>query len=185
MTNNNNISSRLLSKEEIPNLWSIERNEIIEYLYKVDPSDGSLVKYKEYYDMKGWPEGEPEHFTPHLIESFERGGWFLGLFENETKLIGAVVLDNVFIGPNRDCLQLKFFHISHSFRNRGFGKMLFQLAKEEAQRNRGAKNLYISAIPSENTVDFYLKLGCTLCKTPDPKLFELEPLDIHLIYNLK
>jgi N-acetylglutamate synthase-like GNAT family acetyltransferase len=59
------------------------------------------------------------------------------------------------------------------------GTHLFELAKATA-RERGAKRLYISATPSENTVNFYLRLGCAVAGEPDPELLELEPEDIHL-----
>jgi hypothetical protein len=63
--------------------------------------------------------------------------------------------------------------------DQGLGSKLFELAKLAA-RQRGAKRLYISATRSENTVNFYMRLGCTLVKEPDPGLFALEPVDIHL-----
>jgi hypothetical protein len=47
-------------------------------------------------------------------------------------------------------------------------------------RERGAKRLYISATPSENTINFYLRRGCVVAAEVDPHLFELEPEDIHL-----
>jgi len=59
------------------------------------------------------------------------------------------------------------------------GRRLFELAKATA-REQGAKQLYISATPSENTVNFYLRLGCRVTAQPDPELLELEPKDIHL-----
>jgi hypothetical protein len=48
-----------------------------------------------------------------------------------------------------------------------------------------ARRLYISATPSENTVNFYLRQGCVLARQIDPELFELEPEDIHLEYDLR
>src|SRR5580704_18139112 len=71
------------------------------------------------------------------------------------------------------------FHVSNSYRNRGLGTQLFELARATA-RERGAKRLYISATPSEHTINFYLRLGCAVVEEPDPELFELEPEDIHL-----
>jgi N-acetylglutamate synthase-like GNAT family acetyltransferase len=59
------------------------------------------------------------------------------------------------------------------------GTQLFELAKAAA-RERGASRLYISATESENTIKFYLRLGCVLTKDLDPELFKLEPKDIHL-----
>jgi hypothetical protein len=49
---------------------------------------------------------------------------------------------------------------------------------------RGAHRLYISATPSENTVNFYVRLGCTVAKEPDSDLSELEPEDIHLEFEV-
>jgi hypothetical protein len=40
--------------------------------------------------------------------------------------------------------------------------------------------LYISATPSENTINFYLRSGCRVTAQLDPELFALEPKDIHL-----
>jgi len=59
------------------------------------------------------------------------------------------------------------------------GTQLFELAKATA-REKGARPLYISATPSEKTVNFYLRLGCAVAGEPDPELIELEPEDIHL-----
>lgn len=81
---------RLLRRDEIPLVWEIDRSEVIEHLYSVEA--GQLVLRPEFYDMRGWPEGEAEHYTPILLDCFDRGGWFLGLFD-QGRLIGAVVLD--------------------------------------------------------------------------------------------
>ena len=78
---------------------------------------------------------------------------------------------------------MKFLHVSNSFRKQGLGKKLFLLAAEKAY-GLGAKKLYVSATPSENTVNFYLRLGCVLATEIDQELFELEPEDIHLEYVL-
>jgi len=48
----------------------------------------------------------------------------------------------------------------------------------------GAKRLYISATPSENTVNFYRYLGCVVTGEIDQELFDLEPDDIHLEYTI-
>ena len=163
-----------------PLVWEIDRSEVIEHLYSVEA--GQLVLRPEFYDMRGWPEGEAEHYTPILLDCFDRGGWFLGLFD-QGRLIGAVVLDPRRLGPERDWLQLKFLHLSHAYRRRGLGAHLFHLAATQA-RHLGASALYVSATPSQNTVDFYTRLGCRLCMEPDEELYRLEPEDVHLVFNL-
>jgi hypothetical protein len=86
-------------------------------------------------------------------------------------------------GPLREIARLlatfEIFSRRRSHRGRGLGAKVFKLAKKTA-RERGAKSLYISATPSENTVNFYLRLGCKVAEQPERDLFELEPEDIHL-----
>jgi hypothetical protein len=51
-------------------------------------------------------------------------------------------------------------------------------------RELGARQLYVSATPSENTVRFYLRLGCRVTDDVDATLFNLEPEDIHLVFDI-
>ncbi|HFH2877979.1 TPA: GNAT family N-acetyltransferase [Pseudomonas aeruginosa] len=131
-----------------------------------------LERLEEYPYANGWAG----------FDGMRDGGWFLGLFD-QGRLIGAVVLDPRRLGPERDWLQLKFLHLSHAYRRRGLGAHLFHLAATQA-RHLGASALYVSATPSQNTVDFYMRLGCRLCMEPDEELYRLEPEDVHLVYQI-
>ncbi|MEW5717904.1 MAG: GNAT family N-acetyltransferase [Chloroflexota bacterium] len=93
------------------------------------------------------------------------------------------ILESKFIGKNHDQLQLKFLHVSKDYRKNGLGKRLYELAAITA-RERGARRMYVSATPSENTVKFYQRRGCRIAPEPDPELFALEPEDIHLECDL-
>ncbi|EKT53646.1 GNAT family N-acetyltransferase [Providencia sneebia] len=169
---------RELQRDEMTSVWSIDRTELIENLYL--HQNGQLVLSAQRFDMKGWPEGEPEAYTPHLLESYDNGAIFIGVFDND-KLIAAAGLDNIWRGENSDLLQLSFLHVSHRYRGEKLGGMLFHECVELAKK-KGAKGLYVSATPSENTVHFYQYMGCQLIEKPDPELFALEPEDIHFIY---
>lgn len=171
---------RGLARDEIETIWAINRSEVVENVYYL--RDGALVLVTEYYDMKGWPTGETELYTPILCDCFDRSGTFYGAFEG-SEMVGAVVLESRFIGKAKDQLQLKFLHVGSGYRKKGWGKRLFEKAVERA-RGLSAKRLYISATPSENTVDFYLHLGCEVTGGIDQELFELEPEDIHLEYRI-
>jgi predicted N-acetyltransferase YhbS len=175
------VTGRELTRGEIGQVWRIDRSEVIEQVYYLE--NGALVCKPEHYDVSGWPPGEAEKYTPLLEECFERGGWFYGLYD-EGQLIGAVILESKWIGQKKDQLQLKFLHVSRAYRNQGFGRHLFELAKVKANE-KGAKRLYISATPSENTIDFYRRLGCAVTREIDPELFALEPEDIHLECDLR
>jgi predicted N-acetyltransferase YhbS len=171
---------RELTRSEVPYIWQINRREVIENVYYLE--NGELVLKHEHYDMHGWPAGEPEHYTSILADCFDHGGHFWGAFSGEL-LIGAVVLENRFIGSAKDTLQMIFLHVSNNYRKQGLGKKLFLLAAEKALELE-AKKLYISAISSENTINFYLNLGCVLATEIDAELYALEPEDIHLEFAL-
>lgn len=174
------IEGRQLTRDEIPGIWRIDRAEVIEGVYYL--VDGALVLKPEHFDAQGWPPGESEKYTPLLEDGFDRGGWFYGLFDGGA-LVGVAVLESQFIGKGNDTLQLEFLHVSRAYRGQGYGRRLFLMAADEARR-RGAQRMYISATPSEHTISFYLSLGCRVTLEPDPILFEREPEDIHLLYDL-
>jgi predicted N-acetyltransferase YhbS len=170
------ISGRPLARDEIERVWEIDRSELVERVYRLE--HGRLVLAPELHDVRGWPPGEAEKYTPILRACFDEGGWLHGLFEGEA-LIGAAVLAPRWLGRARDQLQLEFLHVGRGHRDRGLGRQLFDGACAEA-RARGAKRLYVSATPSQHTIDFYLRAGCALARELDPELYALEPEDIHL-----
>jgi GNAT superfamily N-acetyltransferase len=167
---------RLLSRDEIEQIWTIDRREVVDNIYYLQ--GGKLILKPDYFDILGWPPGEAEQYTSRLYTCFDRGGVFYGAFD-QARLIGVVVVDSVFLGPQRDQLQLKMLYVSRDYRKHGLGVLLFEKAREIA-RARGAKRLYISATPSENTIHFYQRRGCVVAPEPDPELWALEPDDIHL-----
>ncbi len=168
---------RELQRDQVASIWTIDRREVIDKIYYLE--HGQLVLRPEHYDMRGWPPGEADKYTPVLLQCFDRGGVFYGAFDN-TRLVGVAVLDSRFIGQNKDQLQLTLLHVSRDYRDQGVGTMLFELARQKA-RERGARALYVSATPSEHTINFYLGRGCAPTLEPDPDLFALEPDDIHLV----
>ena len=170
------ITHRKLLREEIKQVWNIDRSEVVDNIYHLEK--GTLVLRPQHFDVRGWPPGEAEKYMPILLDCFDRGGWFHGVFD-DAALVGVAVLESKRIGERKDQLQLKFLHVSNSYRNRGLGTELFELARATAHE-RGVRRLYISATPSENTIKFYLRLGCRVTGEPDPELVELEPEDIHL-----
>ncbi|HRE30300.1 MAG TPA: hypothetical protein PK954_26900, partial [Anaerolineales bacterium] len=100
-------------REDIPLIWTIDRAEVIDGLYAL--VDGALQVQPHHFEAHGWPPGEAELYTPILLECFDHGGWFCGAFERDA-LIGVVVLEGRFIGPERDMLQMKVLHVSRHAR---------------------------------------------------------------------
>jgi predicted N-acetyltransferase YhbS len=174
------VKIRKLERQEIGDIWSIDRAEVIDKVYYRE--DDELVLKPEHHDVQGWPPGEPERYGPILLDCFDRGGTFYGGFNGEA-LIGAAVLESRFIGREKDQLQLKFLHVSRRHRQTGLGCTLFEKAVAKA-RELDARRLYISSTPSENTVRFYLRRGCRVTDDVDAVLFKLEPADIHLEFDI-
>jgi predicted N-acetyltransferase YhbS len=171
---------RELTRSEVERVWQIDRREVIEKVYHM--RDGRLTLETDFYDMQGWPPGEAKLYTPILLDCYDRSGFFCGAFDGNA-LAGVAILESRFVGSRKDQLQLKFLHVGRPYRRMGLGKTLFECAAQRA-REMGAKKLYISATPSENTIGFYMHLGCTLAGEIDAELFALEPEDIHLEYVL-
>ena len=109
------ITGRDILREEIEQVWNIDRSEVIENIYRLE--NGALVLRPQHFDVRGWPPGEAEKYTPILIDCFARGGWFYGLF-NDAEPVGVVVVDSKRIGRRKDQLQLEFLHVSSAYRNR-------------------------------------------------------------------
>lgn len=173
-------TARQLQRTEIPAIWAIDRSEVIRGFYHL--AEGELAYTAEHFEATGWPPGEAALYTPLLEACFDHGGWFWGIFAG-ARLVAIAVLEARFIGDPPDQLQLAFLHVDRAFRGQGLGRQLFAQASAEAAR-RGAKRLYISATPTDHTIQFYLSLGCTLAARPDPQLYAREPDDIHLEYAI-
>ena len=174
------VEIRELRRGEVEQVWSIDRSELIERVYH--HKDGQLVLTPERCDVKGWSQGTVESYRPWLLDCFDRGGAFFGAFESG-RLVGVSVLESRLISSARDQLQLKFLHIGREHRKTGLGRLLFDLAVARA-RDMGARRLYVSSTPSENTVEFYLHLGCRVTAEVEPELFAQEPEDIHLEFEI-
>jgi predicted N-acetyltransferase YhbS len=171
---------RKLTQSELEDVKNIDRSEIITHVYYF--KKGELVLEEEQHDVPGWkPEVIAKHIE-YLKDLTDRKGIICGAFDN-SKLVGVMALENKFIGSNKDQLELYFMHVSNNYRGKGVGTELFKIAVKEAQK-LGAVKLYISASPSRLTTDFYLNLGCKLAQELIPELFEREPEDIHLEYEL-
>jgi GNAT superfamily N-acetyltransferase len=69
--------------------------------------------------------------------------------------------------------------VSNEYRRRGIGRRLSD-ALERLAREQGDAVMVVSATPSANTVRFYLRRGFEPMTDPLPKLYELEPDDVHM-----
>jgi GNAT superfamily N-acetyltransferase len=75
--------------------------------------------------------------------------------------------------------QLAFLYVSEGCRGLGVGGHVSR-ELERFARERGDTTMVVSAVPSANTVDFYLGRGFEPMAEPLPELYALEPEDVHM-----
>lgn len=172
---------RYMTIDALKDFWHIDRKEIIEHVYYY--REGKLELEEEYYDVKGFPEGEQEALYDRQIKIIEEGGFVIGCYDAD-KLVGITSVENKLRGSKREYIKMDILYVSAKYRGKGVAKNLM-LEAIKAARSLNGKKLYISATPSENTVNFYFSMGCALAKEIDATLFELEPYDIHLELNIE
>jgi ribosomal protein S18 acetylase RimI-like enzyme len=170
------ISIRRLDPDEVHRFEEIDRTEDITHIWYV--RDGEMVLEEEHWHMTGWPPDGLAGHHRHLGECMDSGGAAWGAFDGE-RLVGIAVLDGRWYGGARDTLDMYFLHVSDGYRHQGIGRTLTELAKERA-RELGAKRLFVSGLPSINTIRFYRAVGFERAGEVDPTLAEREPEDIHM-----
>ena len=125
---------RLLTRDEVELIWTIDRSEVHHYTYEL--REGELVRVPNYFEVPGWRPDAAATETPVLLDRFDRGGTFLGVFDAEA-LIGMSVLESARVGRGRDQMQLASLYVSRTYRGRGVGMQLFEAAVSLA-REAGA-----------------------------------------------
>lgn len=172
---------RDLSRDELDRIWTIDRSEVHHHVYQV--VNGRLSLVSASFEVPGWDPETVVRDRVKLRECFDRGGIFRGVFDGDA-LVGVSVIDRKPIAGAPDHVLLFYLYVSRPARGRGVGTRLFVEAVETA-RTLGARGLYISSTPTQNTVDFYRHRGASLTATPDPDLLAAEPDDVHLTYPLQ
>jgi ribosomal protein S18 acetylase RimI-like enzyme len=168
------------TEAELPRLDEIDRSEVIEALYRVER--GALVKDDEHVDVPRWLPGDGDHsvgrmrvFTAeHLAAGAE------GIMALSRDKLRGIALVGFRLSP--ETAQLALLHVSREARRTGVARSLCRRCYDLA-RARGARQIYVSATPSDSAVGFYEAEGFRLT-TPDPALFALEPEDIHMLRPL-
>jgi ribosomal protein S18 acetylase RimI-like enzyme len=153
---------------------TIDRSEVIDGRYTV--VGGRLVLEPHYHVVTGWYPSEIVDHPAKIRHFISSGGSAFGAFAG-SGLVGLAALDPSGVGGDASVMQLEPLHVSAGYRNRGIGKTLVA----DAARNLGATLIYISSIPTRNSVDAYLRMGARLASPPDPVLLAMEPEDIHLV----
>lgn len=97
------------------------------------------------------------------------------------KIIGFLSLVKELVSER---MILDLIQIDTDFRGQGIGRMLWEKAVEEARLN-GARELYISACPSEETIRFYRTMGAEVTDDPIMTIAKDEPNDLQMVCPIK
>ena len=97
------------------------------------------------------------------------------------QLLGLAVIDGSF---EPSMAWLAFLYVSRPHRRRGAASALWDAAVQVAVEG-SAESIYVSAVPTESAVDFYLSRGCELADPVHPALYAREPDDLHLVCSLR
>ena len=173
---------RLLEADELARVAEIDRTERIDAIYVQYGTRLELVEGDRSappWDVEGDGEHSLVQLIVHLGEWVSRGATALGSFDDE-RLVG---IGGVLPHLRPAVAQLVFLYVTESYRGRGIGRRLSD-ELDEIARAAGDMSMVVSATPSANTVRFYLGRGYAPMEEPLPKLFELEPEDIHMEKSL-
>jgi len=178
------IAIRRLAPSDIELISEIDRSEEMSVEYEV--VDGRLTSRQVSLDVPTWdPVGTGPHSVAAVIEFWEPivadGAAFFGAF-NADQLLGLAIVDGAF---EPGMAWLAFLYVSRPYRRSGVASVLWAEA-ERLALEAGADSMYVSAVPSGSAVGFYLSRGCVLAgSSTHPRLYRLEPDDIHLVCGLR
>ena len=109
-------------------------------------------------EVREWNAEKRRWIPGYLREQLQRGGTLLGAFY-EGDLIGFACADGLFHGDEVRYANLTMLFVDDRWQRKGIGKALFK-AMCRLVSVSGADKLFISAIPSEETIAFYFSMGC-------------------------
>ena len=163
-----------ISETQVINLDNFDRSQGVKRVYANE--NGKLLLKDQIWTMD-WSLEHKRKVAANL-KSDECIAY--AVWENE-KVIGFVSVMKALIGSR---MVLDIIQVDRAFRGQGIGRQLFDLAVAEA-KNAGAKELYISACCSEETVNFYKAMGAILTDDPIPEIAAAEPHDIQMTFELE
>jgi N-acetylglutamate synthase-like GNAT family acetyltransferase len=171
---------RSLEYEECEKIKEINASQYIGRAWRNIDGQGQLVVID--YQDPDWPNGYETHLN-NLKKTFKEGGSAIGAFDKNGKLVGFSALNRSLFGEKSNYVLLDQLFVSLDSRNCGIGKSLF-LQTALIAKEWKADKIYICAGSAEETIAFYRKIGCIETEELQQELYELDPRDIHLEFDL-
>lgn len=174
------ITYRELKLNECERIKEINSEQYIKKAWREVDGQRCLVDI-DYHDTD-WPNGYNQHLSS-LRTTIRNGGKAIGAFDADGRLIGFASVNREFFGETYRYVLLDQLFISAEYRNHGIGKKLFSLSAQTA-KEWDADKIYICAGSAEETIAFYFAIGCKEAKEIQKELYENDPRDYQLEYEL-
>ena len=162
------------------------------YLNDIDPSqyiknawrevDGIRQLIEIDFHEHDWPNGYQYHISG-LKNTIMNDGAAIGAFSSTGQMCGFVTLNRQVFGKRYKYVLLDQLYVSLSHRGKGIGKKLFYECAAIA-RNWNVERIYICAGSAEETIKFYFAIGCREAEEKNIALYESDPRDFQLEYDL-
>jgi len=167
----------LIGAQVLGRIHEIDVSEDVDAIYV---QRGTVIERVEEPHHRPWYTETDWSEEIRIWQDYIRaGGSAFAAFDGE-RVLGFSVLRTAL---DEETAQLAGLYVDRRFRRQGLGRTLVSHVVESA-RSSGASRLYVSSSRYESAVDFYLDLGFQPLQTPDQRLFEIEPCDIHMSMSI-
>lgn len=136
---------------------------------------------KQANEIREWDNEKRLWIPQYLCEQIARGGFAIGAFYGN-KIIGFACIDGTLKGNANKYANLTMLFVDDKWKRKGIGKELFkQICWCAASMH--ADKIFISAIPSYETISFYFHMGCIDAEEIINDFIDTEN-DRYLEYNI-
>ena len=116
--------------------------------------------------LREWDAEKRIWLVGYMREKIQNGGMVMAAFLPEGQLAGFCCVGGDLAGETASYANLLLLFVDDRFKRHGIGRLLLQEACRYAKK-LGAEKLFLSAIPSEDTIAFYQNMGCVDAKYAD------------------
>ena len=109
-------------------------------------------------DLREWNKEKRIWISDYIRQQIERGGSAVAAFAEDV-LVGFCCGDGCLAGKTAKYANMTMLFVDDKWKRKGIGRKLFERICMCAKR-MGADKLFISAIPSFDTIAFYFNIGC-------------------------
>lgn len=176
----NEIELKRLSLHDCFHINDIDPSQYIKYAWREVDGKRQLIHID--YHENDWPNGFQYHLSK-LKKTVNNNGAALGAFSPDGRMCGFVTINRQLFGRRYKYVLLDQLYVSLKHRGKGIGRKLF-IECTDIAREWKAEKIYICAGSAEETIKFYFAIGCREAVEINRALYESDPRDFQLEYDL-